>query len=772
MQQKLTFYSIFFLFFLTVTTLFSQAPCGCNSCSFPIANNFNGDFVLQIDSASNNDLSSNLQGLCGVKLKFGHESVGQLKVELISPAGQVITLVSASNNTEKTYFSTWDLNFIGCNLNASPDANHVANWDENTAWGQFGGFNGTYYPATGCLENFNTGPVNGNWILRISDNGDAYPGFLFGFSLEFCNPNGIACSTEPILLSPGDNCQNATVFSSLDGISSTIFGAPAGTATNFCGTVDAPQWLGFVPSTSTVTIVTQAGNCTVGNGLQCGIYSDCSAPPIACNGGIPLGAGTPITLTATNLIPNNTYYLMVDGFAGDVCDFKLDVIPPQFSTLAKPSTPQGFASLCMGGSAAYVVPPAFGATGYIWKINGNGIFENQTQQTTTFTNTPEEVTAIWSIGGGQISVAAFNENDTTSFSFLDVTITSTTSINYPAVYLCANDLPYQLPFSHPLVSLSGTYSTTLPSANGCDTILSITVFANNAPLDVYIDPVILLNDQCFTLPSGQQLCEGGTYVFQENAGAFCTTNYHYDITKIKVAPLVFACAPVSVPFIATGSQAANLQWTFLGGMPADTVGALVEAVYTSAGSFGFTVKSGTTTLNYPDLFNIGDRPDAVFTIQQQMNTFTLFDTSTGMPSVFHWDFGDGAMSTGAFQVHDFDLPGVYDITFIATNACGSDTMVQTVSWTSGIVDAMYASKIEVTPNPTEGDFQIKMLGENCNPNEVYILNALGQKIASTNFQNHGDTWLCDFSLKNHVNGVYYAKIRTDFGEITRKIIKI
>ena len=32
-----------------------------------------------------------------------------------------------------------------------------------------GNFTGSYYPFNGCLEDFNTGPVNGNWILSLED---------------------------------------------------------------------------------------------------------------------------------------------------------------------------------------------------------------------------------------------------------------------------------------------------------------------------------------------------------------------------------------------------------------------------------------------------------------------------------------------------------------------------------------------------------------------------------------------------------------------------
>jgi PKD repeat protein len=763
---------ILFLISILQNNLFSQSTCGCSNCSFPITNNFNGDYVVRIDSAVNNDLASNAQGLCRVNLKFAHESLGQLKLQLISPAGQIITLVSASGASETNFFSTWDLKFTSCNLPADPDANHVANWAENTTWGAYGFFTGTYFPSIGCLENFNVGSVNGNWILRIVDNGAAYPGFLFGFNLEFCDPNGIKCSTEPIVLSPGDNCENAPVYANLDGFQGTISENTVDSTTiGFCGTIDASQWLGFVPATSSVTISGLAGNCVTGNGIQMGIYADCSAIPLACNFGNSGGAGIPLLLTATNLIPNNTYYLLVDGFAGDHCDFELEIIPPQFATLAKPAIPEGFASLCIGGTATYTIPEAFGATGYIWKIDGNGVFSNQLQTITTYTNTPTPVEATWSLGAGNICVAAFNDSDTTTFSCLDVVITNTTAINYPAVYLCSNQIPYQLPFSNISVNESGTYTATLPSANACDTVVSITVFVDLAPLDVFVPPIILLNDQCYTLPNGQQLCEGGSFVFQESNTPTCNTNFHYDITKIKASPLVFACAPVSVPCIATGPQANNLQWTFPGGNPADTTGSQVEVYYTEAGSYGFLVQLGATVLNYTNLFNIGDRPMADFSVQQDENTFTLFDSSLGSPNMFNWTFGDGMSATGNAQVHDYTDYGVYDITMIASNACGSDTITKTVSWLVGTNDSkLNQAEIEISPNPNAGDFSVKIKENGFVPLSISLVNVLGQTIETSTCSLVNNTWIGDFSLKTKEKGVFYVILKTNLGSLVKRVI--
>lgn len=46
----------------------------------------------------------------------------------------------------------------------------------------------------GCLEDFNTGPVNGIWTLQIADAEKFYEGTLESFCLLFCDQNGVNCS--------------------------------------------------------------------------------------------------------------------------------------------------------------------------------------------------------------------------------------------------------------------------------------------------------------------------------------------------------------------------------------------------------------------------------------------------------------------------------------------------------------------------------------------------------------------------------------------------
>jgi PKD repeat protein len=52
------------------------------------------------------------------------------------------------------------------------------------------------------------------------------------------------------------------------------------------------------------------------------------------------------------------------------------------------------------------------------------------------------------------------------------------------------------------------------------------------------------------------------------------------------------------------------------------------------------------------------------------------DASTGSPTSWDWDFGDGGSSTAQSPGHDYTSAGSYAVSLTATNAGGEDTEVK------------------------------------------------------------------------------------------------
>lgn len=130
----------------------------------------------------------------------------------------------------------------------------------------------------------------------------------------------------------------------------------------FCGSIENNQWWAFLaPPSGTVTFSFSVTACTGqqnGAGIQAEVYStddcnnftsvsDCWSPGTQTNGNI----------TATNLVPYCTYYVMVDGWANDFCDFTINTADCQVPPPPVPYTINGPTEVCPGAVVSYTLQP-------------------------------------------------------------------------------------------------------------------------------------------------------------------------------------------------------------------------------------------------------------------------------------------------------------------------------------------------------------------------------------------------------------------------------
>ncbi len=198
--------------FLLPQLAFTQ-NCGCEdegNCPFEIASNSNSQVCYTIDAAVNNNLADPAQGVCGVYVNFKHGSIGRLNMSLQAPDGTTVQLVGSDFSCiDFTPIAVWDILFVPCAENCEPvDINNCADecpFDACCGWGN-AFYSATYHPYQGCLEDFNTGSVNGQWCLNIDNDPSNNGGDIFDFEVIFCDPTGIDCCEADAgnLLNPDD----------------------------------------------------------------------------------------------------------------------------------------------------------------------------------------------------------------------------------------------------------------------------------------------------------------------------------------------------------------------------------------------------------------------------------------------------------------------------------------------------------------------------------------------------------------------------------------
>lgn len=181
---------------LILPVLANAQNCGLGD-TIRIGANSTINYPLEVTDVVNDDLSDPNQGICGIEVEFIHFLSEDLEMWLTSPSGQMIQL-TGPNTTDQfafTFSARWDITFVQCAATAVPDSGYVAQWNNGQPRNFVSGgrYNGSYYPFNGCLEDFNTGPVNGTWTITIRNNPSPYQGAILDFRLRLCDERGFLC---------------------------------------------------------------------------------------------------------------------------------------------------------------------------------------------------------------------------------------------------------------------------------------------------------------------------------------------------------------------------------------------------------------------------------------------------------------------------------------------------------------------------------------------------------------------------------------------------
>ena len=168
--------------------------CECTNCPDIATANSVTDFEFLINGAVNNDLANPAQSVCAVVVEFIPDHIWSLEMVLTSPGGQQVTLIGpATNQFGFTGPFAWTITFLPCGSIVSPDPGFSPIWDNAQPWALGALYTGSYYPNAGCLEDFNTGSVDGIWTLSVNNTSPVNTAQILNFSVVFCDDEGLDC---------------------------------------------------------------------------------------------------------------------------------------------------------------------------------------------------------------------------------------------------------------------------------------------------------------------------------------------------------------------------------------------------------------------------------------------------------------------------------------------------------------------------------------------------------------------------------------------------
>jgi PKD repeat protein len=190
---------------------------------------------------------------------------------------------------------------------------------------------------------------------------------------------------------------------------------------------------------------------------------------------------------------------------------------------------------------------------------------------------------------------------------------------------------------------------------------------------------------------------------------FCTTGEPPPPPPVAdfVGSPTSGCAPLEVSFtdLSTG-DITSWDWDF--GDGGTSTAQNPSHTYTAAGTYTVeltvTGPGGSDTETKTGYVSVMASPVAGFSGTPLSGTAPLTvdftDESTGGPSSWSWDFGDGGTSTAQNPSHTYEAAGTYTVALTATNACGADTETKTdyITVTEPSGNEMHVHDIVVTRN--------------------------------------------------------------------------
>jgi PKD repeat protein len=165
-------------------------------------------------------------------------------------------------------------------------------------------------------------------------------------------------------------------------------------------------------------------------------------------------------------------------------------------------------------------------------------------------------------------------------------------------------------------------------------------------------------------------------------------------------------APLTVAF-TDASKGGPTSWAWDFGDGGTSAARSPSHTYTSAGTFTVTLTVrnayGSDSETKAGFVTAGGKPSADFTADERRGvkpfTVKFTDLSTGNPTSWSWDFGDGTTSTEQNPVHVYQQEGVYDVSLTVTNSYGTDTEKKTGA-SPAVTPPKATPTMAATPQPT------------------------------------------------------------------------
>ncbi|MCB0539106.1 MAG: DUF5011 domain-containing protein [Bacteroidetes bacterium] len=177
---------------------------------------------------------------------------------------------------------------------------------------------------------------------------------------------------------------------------------------------------------------------------------------------------------------------------------------------------------------------------------------------------------------------------------------------------------------------------------------------------------------------------------------------------------------------------------------------------------------------------VGTEPTPNFTYFATSNSIVVTNTSTGNPTSYLWDFGNGQTSTSPNStpgVPTYMAGQTYTVCLTAKNRFNDAPFNKTAQQEcktvtiSGIADRNELdASISVYPNPTKGLVNVEIADIKADNIKIEITNVIGTTIATKELTNVNAKEIVEFNLDKNAAGVYFINISSEGAYTTKRVI--
>lgn len=461
-------------------------------------------------------------------------------------------------------------------------------------------------------------------------------------------------------------------------------------------------------------------------------------------------------------------------------------------------------STCGNDNGNIAIIPSGGTSPYQYSINGgvnfqtNGFFNSLSGGTYNVVivdanGCSSTISSETVQGSGTYSVSATATNETCLDSNGTITITETGGSS-PYQYSIDGGVNYQTTGLFTGLS-ANNYNIVLQDSDGCITNTTATI-TNQGGFNLSVNP-----DQTICLGNSATVTAGGagsgsTYSWDNGLGS---GTMHVVSPTSTTTYTVIANDTQGCSRTGTTTVTVNTQPTVSVNPVNPTICSGDSTTLTASGAQSYVWNNGTTqnsitvapssTTQYVVIgqngncngspVNVSINVDPSPTIVANANPLTVpvggtvnFNNNGSVATSYNWIFGDGTNSTQGSPSHTYNADGTYNV--VLSGVLGNCTSTDTITIIVGnggptsIENFNINTAVNVYPNPNNGMFNL-VIDLPYYQNVKYTLyDAIGKMIHKKEIDNvlSIDSKI---DIRNNSKGVYYLKIETELGQITKRI---